>query len=205
MPTKTFFNLAEHKRKRIFQEALAEFAQDPYEQASLSEIVQRLGIAKGSMYQYFQDKKDLYKYVIGYVYQQKREYLQPVWEQDTDFFALVKSYYMRSWQFAREHPCYQQVISNFWDSRDEQVREEILREKQIRNTEFYGILQQWLQTGLISSEITPEAAWFVYHAVGRALIDNFVDENVDLQSHESLIESVLAVLELGLRTRKECR
>jgi len=205
LPKSTFYNLPEHKQKHIFLHALAEFSRHPYEQASLSEIVSKAGIAKGSMYQYFADKKDLYKYVVHQVYRRKREFLESVWAQreHLDFFELASLYYRKSWHFARENPDYHQVTVNFWDSRDAAVREEILREKEVRSTEFADMLEHGSKSGVIAPEADRNAAWFVYHAVAKALIDNFLATNVSSQSHETFINSVLAILERGLRPREE--
>jgi len=204
VPKPTFFNLPADKREHIFNCALREFAEHPYEQASLTEIVNAAGIAKGSMYQYFADKKDLYKYVVQTVYQHKRSFLQPVWDKagEIEFFELLSLYYRRSWRFARQFPYEHRVTVNFWDSRDEAVRAEILREREIRNVEFSGLLEHGSQAGVIAAEIDQEAAWFVYHAVGRALIDNFLEQDVSAEEHEVFIDSVLAILEWGLRSRK---
>ena len=64
MPTQTFHNLPPDKREKIVELALEEFSERPYAQASLSRIVARAGIAKGSIYQYFTDKFDLYRWLI---------------------------------------------------------------------------------------------------------------------------------------------
>jgi AcrR family transcriptional regulator len=53
MPNQTFFNLAEEKREQITQVAIDEFANNDYGGGSISRIVARAGIAKGSFYQYF--------------------------------------------------------------------------------------------------------------------------------------------------------
>lgn len=203
MPKSTFFNLPVEKREHIFDHALTEFSCHPYEQASLSVIVSNAGIAKGSMYQYFADKKDLYKYVVHQVYQHKRKFLLPVLSGQGDFFELAAQYYQSSWHYARQFPQYHQVTVNFWESRDLAVREEILREKQIRILEFTDLLEHGCKSGVISPDTDKDAAWFVYHAVARALIDNFLDTEVNADSHEAFIISVLAILEQGLRPRKE--
>lgn len=44
--------------------ALEEFADRDYDGASVSRVVARAGIAKGSIYQYFIDKKDLYLHLV---------------------------------------------------------------------------------------------------------------------------------------------
>lgn len=64
MPTQTFQNLPEAKRQLILDLAIAEFAAHDYREASISRIVARAGIAKGSLYQYFADKRDLYFYLL---------------------------------------------------------------------------------------------------------------------------------------------
>lgn len=45
-------------------EALAEFSDRPYIEASLSQIARRARIPKGSVYQYFEDKLDLYRWLL---------------------------------------------------------------------------------------------------------------------------------------------
>lgn len=64
MPKQTFFNLPEEKRRRIVDCAVGEFAEHGYNMASISRMVAAAGIAKGSFYQYFEDKEDLYAHVI---------------------------------------------------------------------------------------------------------------------------------------------
>ena len=64
MPKPTFLNLPADKRDRFVAAALEEFTDRPYDQASISRVVSRLGIAKGSVYQYFDDKYDLFAWLI---------------------------------------------------------------------------------------------------------------------------------------------
>lgn len=64
MPTETFYKLNEKKRKRFMKEAYKEFALNSYEAASVSNLVKTIKIAKGSVYQYFTDKEDLYTFLV---------------------------------------------------------------------------------------------------------------------------------------------
>ena len=66
MPLKTFMNLDEKRQKEIIDTCLKEFALRPYNEVSLSRIIQKLGLAKGSFYRYFPSKRDLYEYLIEY-------------------------------------------------------------------------------------------------------------------------------------------
>jgi len=74
MPTSTFFNLPAQKREQITTIAIAEFAAHDYRSASVSHIVAEAGIAKGSFYQYFSGKKDLYGYLLDLLVEKKSEF-----------------------------------------------------------------------------------------------------------------------------------
>jgi AcrR family transcriptional regulator len=63
VPTATWDNLAADKRERILTAAMAEFGAHGFSSASLNVVARDAGIAKGSLFAYFNDKLDLYAYV----------------------------------------------------------------------------------------------------------------------------------------------
>ncbi len=66
MPKKTFFNLPEEKRNRILNGAREEFAHKPYQNVSINRLIEAMDIPIGSFYQYFEDKKDIYFYLLSF-------------------------------------------------------------------------------------------------------------------------------------------
>lgn len=64
MPKPTFFALPDEKRARVAAAAVHEFGVHPYGAASLDRIATRAGVSKGSLYQYFVDKADLYEWLV---------------------------------------------------------------------------------------------------------------------------------------------
>ena len=91
MPKQTFYNLPEEKRNKIINLSLLEFAQHSYRTASLSRIVEKAGIAKGSMYQYFENKRELYLYLIDFTTNRKLSYLDRHLDSSLeDFYILYK-------------------------------------------------------------------------------------------------------------------
>ena len=64
MPTQTFSKLPEEKKEKILKAAKKEFARVPIEEVSIKNIVNEAEIARGSFYQYFENKEDLLKYMI---------------------------------------------------------------------------------------------------------------------------------------------
>lgn len=65
MPKQTFFHLPEGKRKTLICAAKKEFARVPLHEASVANIVKEAGIPRGSFYQYFDGKEDLYYYLLN--------------------------------------------------------------------------------------------------------------------------------------------
>ena len=76
MPKQTFFNLPEEKRDLIVDLAIEEFSGHDYDLASVSRIVSKANIAKGSFYQYFEDKQDLYFYLLDLASHEKTALLR---------------------------------------------------------------------------------------------------------------------------------
>lgn len=64
MPKPTFFNLPEEKKDLLIMAAMKEFSRVPFYEASISNIIKDAKIPRGSFYQYFEDKEDLFYYLF---------------------------------------------------------------------------------------------------------------------------------------------
>ncbi|MCU0397745.1 MAG: TetR/AcrR family transcriptional regulator [Cyclobacteriaceae bacterium] len=105
MPTETFLNLSEEKRQRFIEAALKEFADHNYDTASVNRIIKELGIARGSVYQYFTDKLDLWLYLKEYSEQQKMNVIQSVDRKAfTNFWDYYRALFTQGIHFDLQHP-----------------------------------------------------------------------------------------------------
>ena len=106
MPKKTFKNLPEEKRQLIEDIAIREFGAFGYDKASINRIVDNCQIAKGSFYQYFENKKDLFLHLIARVNEKKLEFSSPVFKksQEYDFFTLIRELFISGLKFAANNP-----------------------------------------------------------------------------------------------------
>jgi AcrR family transcriptional regulator len=106
MPKPTFFNLPPEKRETIMNAAIEEFAEYGLENASTNRIVKNSGIAKGSFYQYFEDKQDVFMHMLHLIEQKELEFFKN--EHPPDLNMDVFHYY--SWmikkgmEFGLAHP-----------------------------------------------------------------------------------------------------
>jgi len=64
VPSETFFRLPEEKRQRLMDAAWEEFTTVRFSDASINKIIRSANIPRGSFYQYFTDKDDLFSYLV---------------------------------------------------------------------------------------------------------------------------------------------
>lgn len=113
----TFLNLDEEKRKRILTAALEEFCAQPYDSASLNRIVAQAGIPKGSLYQYFEDKKDLYFFLVDEAAEAKLAYLRRYdLPEGSDFFEGFAALMLAGAEFDLNYPQYSRLLGQAFNS-----------------------------------------------------------------------------------------
>lgn len=149
MPKETFYNLSWEKANRIIEAALDEFANVSFDKASINKIIEAAGIPKGSFYQYFEDKKDLYKFIINLSIERKMESFLPLIneqkEQKTqDIFKIFRALYIAGIHFAKQNPKLVAIGNRFLLDVNHPVYHEIMKENGNLTNEMIG--------GLLSEE-----------------------------------------------------
>jgi AcrR family transcriptional regulator len=173
LPKETFYNLPDKKRKNIEKVAIREFGKYGYDKASITRIVDMCGIAKGSFYQYFEDKKDLYFYLLTRIGEEKVKALSPVMErrEEYDFFELVRALFLEGLKFAARSPEFTQMGD--W---------------LIKNQE-HPIYNEMVETGMENARnIYSE---FLKTAIKKGEVRNDID--IDFMSHTISVLSVSSI------------
>ena len=104
MPKKIFFELNSDKRTRIIDTAISEFSIYGYEEGSTNRIVKESAISKGSLFQYFSSKEDLYFYVLDRVTSELVESIEKnvhnlspeLFQRVIDYSALELAWYIQN-------------------------------------------------------------------------------------------------------------
>ena len=106
MPTKTYHHLPEEKRLQIEKAAIAEFAANPLQSASINAIVNQAGIAKGSFYQYFENIDDLHGHILNIVSKKKLEVINslPLDSASLDTFRYLRRVLQAAVEFQIRFP-----------------------------------------------------------------------------------------------------
>jgi len=134
MPKETFKNLQPEKRQKIEQAAIEEFAGYSYDSASINRIVEKAGIPKGSFYQYFADKQDLFRHVMDLIVEQKLATLSPVMANpfQMEFFTLLREIYGAGLRFAAVNPLLQQIGNRLLADRKHPVFTGLVRDNKAK-------------------------------------------------------------------------
>lgn len=121
MPTNTFYNLTNDKKQRIFDAAVKEFSTRRFTDASINQIIKRAGIPKGSFYQYFNGKEDLYLYMMGKIENEKREIMSHVkgLNPDADIFEIGMEEMKAALEWAKLRPDYSRIGILMWSDNSE--------------------------------------------------------------------------------------
>ncbi|WP_407309486.1 TetR/AcrR family transcriptional regulator [Desulfosporosinus sp. SB140] len=154
MPKETFNNLSEDKKIKIFNAAMQEFSTKRFSEASINQIVKTAGIPRGSFYQYFNDKEDIFLYVYTEILKEKREILHSADDvnPDADVFEVLMQTTKASYKWSKDKPEYSQIsllmeidnsefITGLRTASANMLREMVERDK---------------QRGLIKPEIDPD-------------------------------------------------
>jgi AcrR family transcriptional regulator len=87
MPKQTFLHLSKDKQDMLIQAAKQEFSRAPLHEASIANIIKSAGIPRGSFYQYFEDKDDLFYYLLTQLAEKNnRRFISVLNEKNGDLF-----------------------------------------------------------------------------------------------------------------------
>ncbi len=172
-PRSTFDNLDPQKRGRVLEESLLEFAEHGYHQASVNRIVGRLGIAKGSLFQYFGNKEGLFRHLFSRALEEIKAPLKAIRDADGDepLPERLRRVFVAGAAFARSHPLIWRVYRRMVTQDDFPLRATLLakvREEAL--TYFLELVQGGQRRGEVRADLDPQAAAFLIEAtLDRAL------------------------------------
>ncbi|WP_437952800.1 TetR/AcrR family transcriptional regulator [Sorangium sp. So ce296] len=203
MPKSTFFGLPEERRDRLVREAIAEFADRTYAEASLSQIARRARIPKGSFYQYFEDKLDLYRWLLTEeAPRRKREFVGAA-ALEGDLWARLEAQIERGMAFLVEHPRLARLSAAAADpTADAEVRGLHRAICEAGVAELRALLEQGIASGALrATDTSLEVATRLVSAVVGPGLTEVVLQELGAELHEVLASDALRK-QLGPKRRR---
>jgi TetR/AcrR family transcriptional regulator len=123
MPS-TFNRLKRDKQQRIIAVALEEFSQKGFELASTNEIVRKAQIAKGMLFHYFSNKKELFLFLCNYCFEILKTELV-IDTNERDIFEKYREFARMKRELNHKHPFVLDFIKTMSNTRSEEMKEEL--------------------------------------------------------------------------------
>lgn len=125
MPKQTFFNLPKEKRDAILEAARQEFSEVTLQKASIAHIIKRAVIPRGSFYQYFEDKDDIFFYLVESTGERFLENLiQALENEKGDIFKACEVWFKQTMDVL-EDPLVRKFCNNIFLSMNEKMQDHI--------------------------------------------------------------------------------
>ncbi|HCX04973.1 MAG TPA: hypothetical protein DHM42_10885 [Clostridiales bacterium] len=83
--------LKEEVKKRIIDSAIRVFKKDNYRKASMNEIAKYADVSVGNIYRYFDNKKNLYDYIVKDIYKKLTEILEFCQNKDDSIDLMIEN------------------------------------------------------------------------------------------------------------------
>ncbi len=212
MPFQTFFNLPEEKRQKIIECAIEEFSQQDYSSASVSKIVLEVGIAKGSLYQYFKDKSDLYAYLLDKISQTKSRMMAEAFlpQDEFPFFDRLRALFSVMAKFELQYPKLARLGYKATSGKSPLPDELVLKGKQATIHYFMDLIEEGKKKGEIRTEINAEISAFIFvsalseighfvsEKMGEAPAENQAYSPRQLEEMEHLYQEIVTTLQFGM-------
>lgn len=210
MPKQTFLNLPEEKRRNIVDAAIEEFAEYGLENASTNRIVANSGISKGSFYQYFEDKQDVFMYLLSVLEQEKLEYFKdkrpPSANMDT--FGYFRWMIKTGMEFNSSHPMLVQAISRVMFGEGMYYGSKFSDARERGTLALRAMINQAVQRGEVDPSVDVDLAVMIMETWSNAISTYVLNEGMkqkDIMKWvrsakvQERIDKMLYVMEYGLR------
>lgn len=215
MPLPTFLNLPDDKRQKIIDCAVDEFAQYDYESASVSRMVTQAGISKGSLYQYFTDKSDLYHYILELGVQKKASLMAESMQgsPNSSFFESLNHLFKVMATFELQYPKLAKIGYRAANGKSPLPEEMVENAKLSTRQYFANLLESGIANGEIRDDTNIEVTAFLF-ASALSELGNFLSINpasigMDQQSIdqvtniETTYQQIIAVIKHGIVDKKD--
>ncbi len=201
MPKETFNNLKNEKKELIIQATIKELSQHPYEHINLANIIRDAKIPRGSFYQYFEDKDDLYMFFILHVAEVKGSFFSDVFDLSSEmpFLERFKKLYLRGFLFAHAYPDLVKA-GQFLTSSSLFKNSDLYKNSYVGGLQFFEhLIKKDQDLGIIRHDLD---AKFMSKALLNYLNTISPDFYINSSSHmdeiEHNVDQIIAILQKGI-------
>lgn len=211
MPKDTFLNLPSEKQEKIMRASINEFTRHGFEKGNIGEIAKEAGVAKGSMYQYFENKRELFldsiKWALDLLMKKYAKYLT-LQDKTMDIFDFLYLNAKNSWYQMREEREVVIFIQDVFLGKYKSFTDESMTYMtKLTDDYLLKLIQEGKNNGSIRTDIDDQLLALYVTGVSlkikehwmnqaRSLGEDLVDE--DFEDYESDIKAMIDLLKNGM-------
>lgn len=152
MPKQTFFNLHEEKRNKLIRAIVEECSKHVFESVSINQIIKKADVSRGSFYQYFEDKLDMYKWLMNDIFQKQNDFIKgSVQEAYSNVFQEIIHLYQLGIQYSLLHQEEALLQKMFMMSNDVTMKQSVFESGQDVLSSYISDL---VKRGQVNKDIT---------------------------------------------------
>lgn len=185
----------ENPKERILEAALLEFSAHSYETASTNNISKLARLSKGTVFNYYENKENLFKKVIDYSISIFKKELNNFNFSNSSPEKILKEAITFIYNFYKNH----QNIYNFYlrSIYDLSIpfRKELLKVVRLFSTLLtYRIIHYFKKLSILTDKYSEESLLYILNSVISRLIDSYFIENESPLDREEIFNEISFVL-----------
>ena len=204
--TNKFTQLADSKQKSIIDASVNEFAYNGFRNASVNKIVEKAGISKGSLFNYFKSKNLLFDHIYAIALREVKFYLAKVRDEseNDEFFTRFSKIINSGIAFIKKHPRLARIYFRLLNSDDSPQGKKIIQEL---HSEAVRYLEKFVIEGIERNELNkalnPNTTAFLLESVLNRILQTYYLDLFDPQSdinkeNNNWINDIVETLKTGL-------
>ena len=206
--TNKFEQLADLKQKSIIDASVNEFANNGFKNASVNKIVEKAGISKGSLFNYFKSKNLLFDHIYAIALREVKSYLAKVRDEseNDDFFTRFSKIINAGIMFINKQPRLAKIYFRLLNSDDSPQGKKIIQKL---HNEAIRYLTYFIEKGIdrseLQSNLNPATVAFMMESILNRILQVHYLEIFDAKSNISKndnnwIDEIVDTLKIGLST-----
>jgi TetR/AcrR family transcriptional regulator len=202
MPKKTLFKIAADKRERLLREAALLFAERGFNQTDVAELAVRAGVSKGSIYNYFESKEELYLYVCRDGIERSRTAVYGGMDPEWDVYRQVEHIFRHGTRFVRCYPEYLILYVNISSAGMERFSAQMSLEVEKFTADYLKrLIRRDIMRGLVRNDLDVNWAAFLINSLYIVFVTSLVSGHfktrlreyleIEGEIHDEIIETQL--------------
>ncbi|TFG64509.1 MAG: TetR/AcrR family transcriptional regulator [Spirochaetales bacterium] len=194
----------EEKLERILESAGSLFADKDFQNVLMDEIAFAAKVGKGTLYNYFNSKEDLYFSIIRSRLERLLSLLEKAYDSRNDTLKNLRSFVIHLHKFMSKHPHFYLILKREEHTFDRNGKEAIQRLQERIYTLMGNIVGQGVREGVFRKEMDNQlATWLIL-----GMVDSLRKNRETIYEKEEAIDVLLEIIirgvgETGINIRTE--